>query len=453
MKKNKLLWILLPTAGFLIVAVVVSAVLLVSSQNKEERYYEQLKVAEMYLEDMDYSEVVRAYEAAIKLKPEEPDAYIALAEYYLEQGQYYDAASIVKMGYEKTGSRRLERMIGIVEISRVSQSQDADQDILTDSLIVDGEDSPNLLIRNNIISDLADYCYQQYIYEYGDADVKYVSEEEGYRVKFKGLNAYAYFKNTDQNRNAIDKTTKKPLPNAKPYKIVTESPQLLFAGYEGYVSSEKIAELFKILPESMLIKEDTAFYLVFDYLGCTIRIESDAEGNIYKEKPTIELCPKNLVSDWEEEEIIEEEEEEEEDNTFVLAGREYSYDITELIISNENLDNLEPLANCKQLAYIEFSCCRINDLSPLAGCTALEVLNLYGSTGTMDLSCLAGLSRLRYLGFHECKDIDDISCIYDLDLQILHPCGSSVPFEQCIEYQNRHPDCQVWFDYTYPIIY
>ena len=35
MKKNKLLWIVLPVSGILIVAVIVAAVLLISSQKKE----------------------------------------------------------------------------------------------------------------------------------------------------------------------------------------------------------------------------------------------------------------------------------------------------------------------------------------------------------------------------------------------------------------------------------
>lgn len=454
MKKNKLLWIVLPVSGILIVAVIVAAVLLISSQKKENRYYEQMSAAERYLEDMDYEKMIQAYETAIELKPEDPDAYIALAEYYLEQGKYYDAKSIAKKGYENTGSRRLEKMIGVVELSRVNQDEEVVQDVQVDSAIVEGEDSPKLLIRNNMFGVFGDYCYQQYINEYGDADIKYVSEEEGYQVKFKGLNAYAYFKDTPENSNAIDKTSKKPLPNAKPYKIVIQSPQLLFVGYDGYISSNKMSEMFQILPQSMIEQVDNTYYLVFEYLDCTIRIETDAEGNIYKSDPVIEMLPLNLISNWEEEEIQEVAEEEEEENpdTFVLAGEVYTYDITELIIFDETLSDLTPLAECKNLEYIALLGCTISDLSPLAGCTDLEELNLDGSRGNLDISCLAGLSNLRYLGFHECKDIDDISCIYGLELEILHPCGSSVSKEQCLEYQNMHPDCEVWFDYFYPIL-
>ena len=159
----------------------------------------------------------------------------------------------------------------------------------------------------------------------------------------------------------------------------------------------------------------------------------------------IELYPLNLDSDWEEEE--QEEEEEIDDGTFVLAGETYTYDVESIYIYNATLNNIEPLYECKKLRSVMFINCTIADLSPLAGCTALQEFNLQDSIGNLDLSCLSGLSSLKYLGFHECRDIDDLSPIMNLDLYLLHPCGPEVPYEQVEEYMNRHPGCEVWFDY------
>lgn len=91
MKKKKTLWIVIPVACVMIVAVIAVAVLLISLQKKEDRYYEQIQAAKRYLNEADYEKMISAYEMAIELKPEDPDAYIGLVEYYLEEGEYYEA--------------------------------------------------------------------------------------------------------------------------------------------------------------------------------------------------------------------------------------------------------------------------------------------------------------------------------------------------------------------------
>lgn len=448
MKRNKLLWVVIPVGGILIAAIVAAAVLLLTLQKKESRYYEQINSARIYMEQADYSKMISAYEAAIELRPEEPEAYIDLAEYYLQDGKYYEASEIATLGLLRTNNVRLEDLIKLIDSQRTEKfKEQTDGEAVEETETEEVKSAAeNLLLRNNVIGMIGDYCFQQYANDYKQVDVSYVSAEEGYQVRFKGLNIYAYFKNTSEFSEMVDEYSKKPLPKAKPYKVTVLSPDVLFLGFEGYADSAKLAELFNITPTSALTEENGAFYLVFDYLGCTIKIETDSNGNISKEKPVIELYPLNLVSDWEEEEETEEEEDVD-DGTFVLAGETYTYDVQQIYITNAVLDNLEPLSQCKKLKSIMFIQCQISDLSPLSGCTALEELNLQGSTGNLDLSCLSGLSSLKYLGFHECGDIYDISGIMDLDLELLHPCGSSVSYEQCVEYQNRHPECEVWFDY------
>lgn len=455
MKKNKLLWILVPLLSVLIVFLIVLAVLLITSQNTGNRYYEQMKVAEIYMEDMDYTSMIQAYETAIELMPEDPDAYIALSEYYLEQGKYYDAISMAEKGLENTGSRRLERLISRIELSRINMIEDS-KDVQVNAIAKDQENAPQLMIKRNVISNFGEYCYQQYVNEYGEANIKYVSETEGYQVKFRSLGAYAYFKDSAEAGKVIDTISKSPLPNAKPYKIVITNPVLLFVGFEDYISSERLGELFNLLPASVLTEIDSSYYLVFEYLGCQVKIETDAQGNVVKNAPLIEMNPLNPISDWKEEKVIEEEDEDENtvsNNTFVLAGEVYSYNITEIIIYNEVLEDLSPLANCSNLEYIYFENCRIEDMSPLKECKALEYLDIDWCYGNLDITYIADLPKLVFLSFHECKEIDDISCLFDRELEILHPCGSSVTIEQCIEYQNMYPDCDVWFDYYHPIRY
>lgn len=445
MKKNKLLWIVLPVAGIMIAAVIMTAVLMINSQKKEDRYREQMQAARLYLEEADYTKVISAYQAAIELRPESPEAYLGLAEVYLEQDQYYEAGEVIRLGMSKIEDKRLNDMLDLIEISRVGEFREkVDVELLEEELIVDGEDNENLALKNDTIRIIGEYCYQQYLNEYGDSSIEYISSEEGYRAKFKGLNVYAYFINTAENRDLVNESTREPAQRTKPYKVQLQDPGVLFVGYEGYISNKRLTEIFgrELIP----VRDENSgvSYVEFEYLDCKLKIETDAEGNVYKENPFIELRPLNPVSDWVEE--VEEEEEEEEE-TFVLAGTTYSYDVREIYITGAVLDDLTPLSRCKELQYISFVSCEISDLSPLSGCTSLVTLLLDGSYGNLDLSCLSGMTNLRYLHFHRCPDISDIGPIMGLDLEVLHPCESSVSLEQVEEYMAQHPNCEVWYDY------
>ena len=283
--------------GCLALVLLCAGILGYREKKKEDRYYEQIQAAKRYLNEADYEKMISAYEMAIELKPEDPDAYIGLVEYYLEEGEYYEAKSIARTG----------------------------------------------LIKTN-------------------------------------------FKNDASHSNMVDSYNKRPTKTAKPYKVEITKPSVLFVGYDGYITSERIGEMFNIEPGNALEQEGDSYFLVFDYLGCTVKIETDQKGNVCDKDALIELYPLNLDSDWEEEE--QEEEEEIDDGTFVLAGETYTYDVESIYIYNATLNNIEPLYECKKLKSVMFINCTIADLSPLAGCTALQEFNLQDSTGNLDLSCL-----------------------------------------------------------------
>lgn len=445
-KNRKILGILSLTI-LMIVAIICGTVYLIFSQKKENRYYEQLGVAKMYLEQADYEKIVRAYEQAIELKPEEPEAYVELANYYLQEGKYYESLEIARLGVLRTKDTDLQDLIVFINNSRTEEFEKAKEKLHSEEKNTDEESSRKVVLRKNVVDMAGEYCFQQYVNEYKQMDIRYISQEAGYQVKFKGLEADLYFKNIQEYGQMIDEYEKKPMPKAKPYKVIIRNPEELFVRFEGYIENSRLEKMFDIEVSDALMEEEGKYYLSFEFLGCDIKISTDHRGNISEETKTIELSPLNLISDWEE---PEQEEEETEPDTFVLAGETYTYDVTDIYIYNAVLDDLSPLAQCKNLRTIEFIGCQISDLSPLSGCSALEELNLEYSTGGLELSCLSGLTSLKYLGFHECKDIADLSPVMDLELELLHPCASSVSYEQCMEYLQLHPDCEVWFDY-YPM--
>ena len=447
MKKNKLLWIVIPAAGVLIAAVVIVAVVLVSGQMKEDKYYEQLKTAQNYMADMDYDKVIEAYKAAIDLQPDNAQAYMELAEVYIEMGDYHEASYTAELGYLKTKDEKLttlsERITQLRQqetVTKVFPENIPENAIASNK----GDDSSVLSVRYATISNVADFCYQEYINEYGDATVTKASGSDGYQAKFKGFSAYAYFKNTPENKKAVDEAKRKPEKTAKPYKVVLTSPTLLFVGYNDYISREKLAQYFSIDAVPSYDSDAGKYFVEFEYMDCTIRLETDADGNMGK-NPVIELYPLNLIK----EDYVEEEETEEETEpvgTFVLAGNRYSYDVTSIVIYNSDVSDLSPLSECKNLRELVLVECTVGSLSPLAYCSSLETLDLRWSVGFSDLSPLSGLGSLLYLDLHGCADVSDISPIMGLSLRLLHTCETGVSYEQTQAYTDAHPDCEVWWD-------
>lgn len=94
-----------------------------------------------------------------------------------------------------------------------------------------------------------------------------------------------------------------------------------------------------------------------------------------------------------------------------------------VILSYNNITDLSPLENCRELVLLELFCCReLTDVSPLASCKGLRMLNLSYSAVT------------------------DISPLYGLDLELLHIARTDIPPQQAEEMAARHPDCRITYE-------
>lgn len=443
--RNKFVWVSVTIGSILIAAVILSTVFIISGQKKNERYYDQIRFAKKYLSRMDFTEAVRAYKEAIELNPEESAAYIGLAQAYMDNEMYEDAYDIARAGFRMTRDDKLKNMLDLIQLARLG---DAETEVVQ-NLVNETEEkikktnSEGVTARFDVINDIAYHCYQQYLDDYGNSTVEYVSKQEGYRMKFQRLTGCMYFQNTEENRNVVDEVTRQPAKNSKPYKVVFSDPSTLFVGYEGYISFERLKQLFGVDNKPVYDKATNMYYLNFVYMGCRFKIETDSEGNMYTDNPVIELSPVDLSkTDWVEETETEEIEDE---NTFVLGDETYSYSETEIEITGVELDDISPLAECKELKRLYLIDCGITDISPLAGCESLVELCLDYNPFT-DISPLAGLKNLRFLQFHE-SGVSDISSIYNLDLDFFNPCSPGLDRKQVEEFKRRHPDCVCYWDY------
>ena len=105
-KKTKI--ILTVLSGLLVLVLAVIGFILVSGKMKENNYTAVIKEAQKYLADHNYEQAVIQYENAIALDPGEEEGYLALADIYVKQEKVSKARSILRRGYEQTGSVRIQ---------------------------------------------------------------------------------------------------------------------------------------------------------------------------------------------------------------------------------------------------------------------------------------------------------------------------------------------------------
>lgn len=430
----------------MITAIVIVAAVIVSGRMKTDRYYSQMTLAKQYMAEKNYDKVIEAYETAIELKPDEISAYEALADVYMETGDFRSAAYIAQLGFDRTQSQILVYLIQDIQNARIAYRKAEEEANESESLPTYDDTSDEMtVVRYDIVSKAADYCYREYERDYGDARIRKISETEGYGAKFKGLAAEAYFRNSAAIQDVIDEIKMKPQNYAKPYKLVLNSPTVLFVSYTGYVAKPRLEAMFdtKIVP--VYNKESKKYYAIFNYGGCKFKLEIDGEGNLTGDKPYIELNPLNPVKENYEETETQTETETEDENTFELGGTKYSYDVEEIYIYDMPLSDISTLSKCKNLKTLYLVDCGITDISPLAGCESLEKLCLDYNPFS-DLNPLSELKNLKYLQFHE-SDVSDISPVMGLELEFFNPCSPGLDEVQVRAYKDAHPDCVCYFDY------
>ncbi len=112
-KNNTALVIAIAAVAVLLIAV--GILIFVMSDSPAKKYEEQLKLAERYLDELDYDKAIAAYRAAIDIDPKAEDAYLGLAEAYVEKGELQAAVDILKEGLEITESVAMEERLAELE--------------------------------------------------------------------------------------------------------------------------------------------------------------------------------------------------------------------------------------------------------------------------------------------------------------------------------------------------
>ena len=80
-------------------------------QGTQTTWQEQYDLGVRYLSEGNYEEAVIAFTAAIEIDPKRPEAYLRLADVYIEQGHFDDAKTILEAGYEVTADEDIKERL------------------------------------------------------------------------------------------------------------------------------------------------------------------------------------------------------------------------------------------------------------------------------------------------------------------------------------------------------
>ncbi len=104
---KKKLWIVVCViAGVVFVAGIAVAFFAVSS-NSKNKFDRHMEMAVRYVEGLEYERAIAEYESAIEIDPNNIKSYQALAELYVQAGDYESATEILNRGIERTESGEL----------------------------------------------------------------------------------------------------------------------------------------------------------------------------------------------------------------------------------------------------------------------------------------------------------------------------------------------------------
>ncbi len=71
------------------------------------------------MDELQYEQAIAEYRAAIEIEPNNAEAYLALAEVYVQTGDYESAIAVLEQGIEQTDS---EELSGYIEEVRAAQA-------------------------------------------------------------------------------------------------------------------------------------------------------------------------------------------------------------------------------------------------------------------------------------------------------------------------------------------
>ncbi len=274
-KDNKAIKIILAVfIGLLVMIIAGLAFVAVHGKMKENNYTAAIQEAEKYLAENNYEQAIIQYENAISINPEEEEAYLALAEIYMDQDDTSKARSILRKGAGQTGSARIQRMLSTLE----AQTLTGKMEDKTDGQIDLAQASQDLSWDTSFVQKIINYTFDDYKREFGRVTSATMNDDGYLEVRHTKLSATCYYKNTSDNKEIVDTSRKTPYAEGMPEKITLDSLGVLFRNFDGAASLNRMQMLFgeRVEPKTM----EGNIYIESKEEDLIARLGTDKNGNI-----------------------------------------------------------------------------------------------------------------------------------------------------------------------------
>lgn len=273
-KKSKKTIALLIICGVLLVAAVAAGILLIRRGLDQETYKEEIAAAEKYAASAQYEDAIVAYENAIEAVPEKDEAYLGLADVYLNQGKVSQAKATLEKGYTYSKAPTILDMLngindGSLLVNRFGQDQDKET----------MEQRRGQLGWNTaFLQRLENFTYSDYSDEYGAwPDIVKVAKGE-VKVVHDDLSAALYYSDTPEDDTIVDDRRNRPDETGMPEKLELDSLDIIFDNFAAPVTLEQLQAVSSSTVEPVTDAERS--YVQLRTGSVIMNIETDAAGTI-----------------------------------------------------------------------------------------------------------------------------------------------------------------------------
>lgn len=131
MNKQQKIRIGIIAAGLVLVVAIV-AVVIVTVGGSASAYNSHMELAQQYLDELQYEQAIAEYKAAIEIEPKNEEAYLALADIYVQLGDYEAALAILNQGLGETGDKKLVAVLEKIQDQHVEirkQEEQAEKEV------------------------------------------------------------------------------------------------------------------------------------------------------------------------------------------------------------------------------------------------------------------------------------------------------------------------------------
>lgn len=256
---------------------------------RQEQYNSAIQMADRYVTAGDYKSAILEYQKAISLDKKKERAYRGLVSVYESANDYANALAAAEQGLSFLDSDYLnEKKITLLTLIDKGEITAFAKPLSSEEI---QEASKDAAMENTTFDLIAAYTYTEYFRDFG-----YPSEK-----KREGKETVLFYEDMDLSAVYSDLPNEKvldadfmPVATAKPVKVRLNNIRRLFSvGAQQFaVSRDRLKEL---LADAAFSKDEASgrYFVTAEYKGCSLSVETDANGNIVSEAAWNELKPLN----------------------------------------------------------------------------------------------------------------------------------------------------------------